>query len=280
MGKDFFTIRNGIQFIKNLVKRIDGNDINGVAAQLAYFFLLSLFPLLLFMVSLLSYLPLTTEDLLNVIRDFAPEQTLVMIEANLQEILSNRSGGLLSFGIIAALWSASLGMNAIMRAMNRAYDVKETRPFFITRGLSILLTIAMIIVLLIALIIPLFGEIFGIYIFSYFGISEEFVSIWNGLRWLISMIILFVVFMCLYFITPNKKIKCLTVVPGAIIATIGWAIVSFGFSYYVGNFGHYSTTYGSLGGIIVLILWFYFTGFILMIGGEVNAMLTDDQKIC
>lgn len=280
MGNGFFKVRNVINFVKNLVKRIDGNDINGVAGQLAYFFLLSMFPLLLFMVSLLSYLPLTTEDLLNVIRDFAPKQTVTMIEENLGEILNNRSGGLLSFGIIAALWSASLGMNAIIRAMNRAYDVQETRPFFITRGLSILLTIAMIFVLLIALIVPLFGEIFGIYIFSYFGISEGFVSLWNGLRWFISMVILFVVFMALYFITPNKKIKCLTVIPGAIIATIGWAIVSYAFSYYVGNFGHYSTTYGSLGGIIVLMLWFYLTGFILMIGGEINAMLTDRNKNC
>jgi len=280
MGKGFNIIKTGTWFVKGLVKRIDGNDISGVAAQLAYFFLLSLFPLLLFMVSLLSFLPITTEDLLNVIRDFAPKQTIVMIEANLQEILSNRNGGLLSFGIIAALWSASLGMNAIISAMNRAYDVKETRPFYITRGLSILLTIAMIVVLLIALIIPVFGEIFGIYIFSYFGVTDQFVSIWNGLRWLISIVILFVVFMCLYFITPNKKIKCLTVIPGAFIATIGWAFVSYAFSYYVGNFGHYSTTYGSLGGIIVLILWFYLTGFILMIGGEVNAMLSDEHKRC
>lgn len=106
MGKGFNIIKNGLWFVKGLVKRIDGNDINGVAAQLAYFFLLSLFPLLLFMVSLLSFLPITTEDLLNVIRDFAPKQTTAMIEANLQEILSNRNGGWLSFGIIAALWSA------------------------------------------------------------------------------------------------------------------------------------------------------------------------------
>ncbi|MBS4175038.1 YihY/virulence factor BrkB family protein [Bacillus sp. FJAT-49736] len=280
MGKAVFTFKNGIQFIKMLWKRIDENDLSGMAAQLAYFFLLSLFPLLLFMVSLLSYLPLTTDDLLNVIRDFAPKQTLAMIRENIQEILSNRNGGLLSFGIIATIWSASLGMNAIIGAMNRAYEVKETRSFFITRGLSILLTIAMIFVLLIALIVPIFGEVFGIYIFSYLGISDQFAHFWNGLRWLISMVILFVVFMCLYYMTPNKKIRCLTVIPGAVIATVGWAFVSFAFSFYVGNFGHYSTTYGSLGGIIVLILWFYLTGFILMIGGEVNAILTNNKKSC
>jgi membrane protein len=280
MRKKFLTFKNSIRNFKLLFKRIVKNDISGIAAQLSYFFLLSLFPLLLFMVSLLSYLPLTTNDILNVIRDFAPEQTLTMIETNLNDILNNRSGGLLSFGVIATLWSASLGMNAIIRAMNRAYGVEETRSFFLSRGMSILLTIAMIFVFLIALILPVFGENIGIYVFSTFGISNQFVSIWNGLRWIISAIILFIVFVGLYYFAPNRKVKCLSVIPGAFIATIGWAIISLAFSYYVGNFGNYSATYGSLGGIIILILWFYLTGFILMIGGELNALLTDINKDC
>ncbi|MEC1373481.1 YihY/virulence factor BrkB family protein [Heyndrickxia oleronia] len=267
-------------FIISLIKHTMYNDITGLAAQLAYFFLLSLFPLLLFIVTLLPYLPINTDDILNVIRNFAPEQTLNMIESNLYDILNHRSTSLLSVGIIATLWSASKGMNAIVKALNRAYEVKETRSFIVARAMSVLLTLAMIFVFLIALVLPVFGKYVGYYLFAFFGISEQFSRVWTAIRWIISPLILFIVFVGIYYFAPNKKIKCLTVFPGAIIASIGWAIVSLGFSYYVSNFGHYSTTYGSLGGIIILMLWFYISGIILIIGGEINALLTAVDKDC
>ncbi|MES1047081.1 YihY/virulence factor BrkB family protein [Heyndrickxia oleronia] len=267
-------------FIISLIKHTMYNDITGLAAQLAYFFLLSLFPLLLFIVTLLPYLPINTNDILNVIRNFAPEQTLNMIESNLYDILNHRSTSLLSVGIIATLWSASKGMNAIVKALNRAYEVKETRSFIVARAMSVLLTLAMIFVFLIALVLPVFGKYVGYYLFAFFGISEQFSRVWTAIRWIISPLILFIVFVGIYYFAPNKKIKCLTVFPGAIIASIGWAIVSLGFSYYVSNFGQYSTTYGSLGGIIILMLWFYISGIILIIGGEINALLTAVDKDC
>ncbi|KYD03508.1 YihY/virulence factor BrkB family protein [Heyndrickxia sporothermodurans] len=267
-------------FIISLIKHSTYNDITGLAAQLAYFFLLSLFPLLLFIVSLLPYLPIDLDDILNVLRNFAPKQTLKMIESNLADILNNRRTSLLSFGIIATLWSASKGMNAITKALNRAYEVKETRSAIVARAMSVLLTLAMIFVFLLALLLPVFGEYIGFYIFKLFGLSEQFTHIWTALRWVISPLILFVVFVGIYYFAPNKKIKCLAVFPGAVIATVGWAVVSLGFSFYVSNFGHYSTTYGSLGGIIVLMLWFYFSGIILIVGGEINAMISAKKKFC
>lgn len=267
-------------FIISLIKHTMYNDITGLAAQLAYFFLLSLFPLLLFIVTLLPYLPINTDDILNVLRNFAPEQTLAMIETNLNDILNNRRTSLLSLGIIATLWSASKGMNAIIKAMNRAYEVQETRSFIVARAMSILLTIAMIFIFLLALVLPVFGKYIGYYIFYVFGISEQFARVWTALRWIISPVILFIVFVGIYYFAPNKKIKCMTVFPGAFIATIGWALVSFAFSFYVSNFGHYSATYGSLGGIIILMLWFYISGIILIIGGEINALLTAKDKDC
>lgn len=267
-------------FIISLIKHTMYNDITGLAAQLAYFFLLSLFPLLLFIVTLLPYLPINTDDILNVLRNFAPEQTLAMIETNLNDILNNRRTSLLSLGIIATLWSASKGMNAIIKAMNRAYEVQETRSFIVARAMSILLTIAMIFIFLLALVLPVFGKYIGYYLFYVFGISEQFARVWTALRWIISPVILFIVFVGIYYFAPNKKIKCMTVFPGAFIATIGWALVSFAFSFYVSNFGHYSATYGSLGGIIILMLWFYISGIILIIGGEINALLTAKDKDC
>ncbi|MCP3738225.1 YihY/virulence factor BrkB family protein [Rossellomorea sp. BNER] len=260
-------------FFKKLIQKIMAADLPGLAAQLSYFFLLSLFPLLIFLVSLLPYLPFSQEDILNVIRGFAPGESITLIEGTLDEILESRNTGLLSFSIIATIWSASNGMNAIVKSLNRAYEVEETRSFIVTRLMSVALTIAMIFVFVIALLLPVFGKQIGVFVFSQAGFSEHFLTIWYGLRFTISPIILFIVFVGLYFFAPSKKIKCLSAFPGAVFATVGWVFVSLAFSYYVSNFGNYSATYGSIGGIIVLMIWFYLSGIILMIGGQINAIV-------
>lgn len=261
-----------------MIHRIGKNDITGLAAQLAFFFLLSLFPLLIFLVTLIPFLPIRQEDLLGLARDFAPDPSYHLIESTLNEVMAKRNGGLLSFGIIGALWSASKGMNAVVKALNRAYYSEERRPFFIARGMSVILTIGMIIVVLVALLLPVFGKQIDIYLFSYLGFSSEFVAIWNSLRWTVAPMILFIVFLSLYIFAPNEKVKLTSAIPGAIFATIGWIVVSLGFSYYVGNVSNYTATYGSLGGIIVLMLWFYLSGIILLVGGEINALLVEKQK--
>lgn len=265
-------MRSGLLvLISRLWKRVMEDDLFGLAAQLAYYFLLSLFPLLLFLVTLLPYLPITETDILAVVRDFAPKGTLELIESNLHE-LTTKNVELLSFGIIATIWSASNGINAIVRAFNKAYDVKESRPFLVARGMSILFTFAMLFVMVVALLLPVFGKLIGMYLFSKMGLSEDFLSTWNTLRYLISSIILFIVFTGLYWIAPNKKLTCISIIPGALFATIGWELSSLAFSYYVSNFSNYSATYGSIGAIIVLLLWIYITGIIIIIGGEINAL--------
>lgn len=251
--------------------RVNEDDVSGLASQLAYFFLLSLFPLLIVIVTLLPYLPISEVDLLGVIRDFAPEETMMLIESNLREIMANHNGKLLSFGVIGTIWSASNGINAVVRAFNKAYDVKESRSFLKARGMAILFTFAMIFIFILALLLPVFGKEIGLFLFSEFGLSTEFLAIWNTLRWLVSSIILFIVFTVLYWMAPNKKIKCMSVIRGAIFTTIGWIVTSLAFSYYVGNFGNYSATYGSIGAIIVLMIWLYLSGFIIILGGEINA---------
>ncbi|MCA1064095.1 YihY/virulence factor BrkB family protein [Rossellomorea sp. AcN35-11] len=269
------TVKGGWKgFSKNLFSNISTNDVTGLAAQIAYYFLLSLFPLLIFIVTLLPYLPVEQGDILGLVRDFAPGETMSMIEETLQDVMSNRNSGLLSVSIIATIWSASNGMNAIVKSLNRAYDVEETRSFIVTRLMSVLLTFAMILVFVVALLLPVFGKQIGLLLFSQFGFSEQFLAIWNGIRWAISPIILFIIFVGLYYFAPSKRIKCLSAFPGAIFATLGWVLVSLAFSYYVGSFGNYSATYGSIGGIIVLMIWFYLTGIIIMIGGEINALVT------
>ncbi len=265
-------IKKSINWVLDLYRRIIRHDSLGYSAQLAYFFLLSLFPLLITMFSLLPYLPLKTEDIMYFISDFAPGETITFIDSTLDTLLEKHNGGILSFGIIATLWAASNGMNAIIRAMNMAYEIDDDRPFFIVRGLSVLLTIVMIAVFIIALLLPVFGKHIGIYISSKFGYTDQFIDTWNTIRFSLSSVILFIVFSAVYFLTPNRKMKCATVVPGAVFSTIGWILASMGFSFYVNNFGNYTFMYGSLGVIIVLMIWFYITGAVLIIGGEINGL--------
>ncbi|WP_404996799.1 YihY/virulence factor BrkB family protein [Caldifermentibacillus hisashii] len=265
-------IKKSINWVLDLYRRIIRHDSLGYSAQLAYFFLLSLFPLLITMFSLLPYLPLKTEDIMYFISDFAPGETITFIDSTLDTLLEKHNGGILSFGIIATLWAASNGMNAIIQAMNLAYEIDDDRPFFIVRGLSVLLTIVMIAVFIIALLLPVFGKHIGIYISSKFGYTDQFIDTWNTIRFSLSSVILFIVFSAVYFLTPNRKMKCATVVPGAVFSTIGWILASLGFSFYVNNFGNYTFMYGSLGVIIVLMIWFYITGAVLIIGGEINGL--------
>ena len=260
------------EFIRGMIKKLKEDDVSGLAAQLSYFFLLSLFPLFIFLFTLVAYLPYSQEEILRTIQAFAPAKSMALIETNLKEIMKG-DGKLLSLGIFGTIWSASNGLNAIISAFNRAYDVVETRSYFIARGMSIILTFAMIFVFLFALLLPVFGKQIGLFFFTQFGFSEEFLTVWNTSRWVISSLVLLIVFIMLYWVAPNKKLKCVSVLPGAIFAMIGWVCVSFIFSFYVDQLGYYNTTYGSLGGIIVLMIWFYLSGLIIIMGGEINALV-------
>ncbi|MBM7650659.1 YihY/virulence factor BrkB family protein [Neobacillus cucumis] len=264
--------------LKLLWHRIEEDDLPGLSAQLAYFFLLSLFPLLIVLFTLLPYFPIPHQDMLGMIRDFAPAEAMQLIEKNVKEIMSQRNGGLLSFGVIGTIWSASNGINAIVRAFNKAYNVKESRSFIVARGMAILLTFGMIFVFLLAIILPVFGREIGLFLFSKLGYTSQFIKVWDTLSWLVSAIILFLIFTGLYWIAPNVKLRCRSAFPGALFATLGWIISSIGLSFYVNNISNYSLTYGGIGAIIVLMIWLYLSAFIIILGGEVNAFYSEKKR--
>ncbi|SDK35174.1 YihY/virulence factor BrkB family protein [Sediminibacillus albus] len=261
-----------VSFGKQLFKRTVSDDVPGMAAQLAFFFLLSLFPFLLFFITLIGYLPLTQADIMRVISIYAPEETFQLINKNVSEIANKKNGGLLSVTILATLWTASNGINAIIRSLNTAYNVEEDRSFLVARLIAVILTIAMVLVIAVAFLLPIFGKAIGIYLFSFWGLSADFLQLWNALRWVISFVVFFVVLLALYKMAPNKKVYFKDAAVGAAFATIGWQLVSLAFSYYVDTMGNYSAAYGSLGGVIVLMIWFYISGMIIIGGGEINAL--------
>lgn len=261
------------EFGKEAFERFNNVDVLGMSSQLAYFFLLSLFPFLLFLATLLGYLPIESDAVLDFLNKYLPSEVSGMLESNLESLLTSQSGGLLSISIIGAIWSASKGVNALTQAFNKAYRVEEDRLFIVSRLISIGLTIALVTTIAIALLLPIFGKAIGEFVFSFVNLSDSFTQIWNTLRWTISSVILFIVLYVLYILAPNKKVKFKEAFWGAVFATFSWQIVSLGFSYYVSTLGNFSATYGSLGTVIVLMLWFYLTGIVIMLGGIINAVL-------
>lgn len=266
-----------MNFIKELFNRFIQDEVIGLSAQLAYFFLLSIFPFLIFLITLIGYLPISLDDLLGLVSQFAPGEAMDLIETNLRQIMEGPKGGLLSFGLIATIWSASNGINAIIRALNRAYGVKESRPYLLSRLIAIILTIAMIAAIIIALLLPVFGKAIGLFLSNYFGVSQSIIAIWDFFRIFISFFVMVIVLAVLYHFAPNKKLRIREVWYGAFFATFGWQLVSLAFSYFVLNFANYTATYGSLAGIIILMIWFFLSAMVIILGGEINAMMRIDK---
>ncbi|MFQ3905846.1 YihY/virulence factor BrkB family protein [Staphylococcus sp. Mo2-7] len=260
-------------FFSYLIYRIGKDDASGLSAQLSYYFMLSLFPMLLFLLSIVPVVGVEQSTIRDMIKEHVPSDYAGQVSSIIGDIMGNASGSILSVGLILALWSASNGMTAIMNSFNVAYDVEDSRNFVVSKLFSVLFTLAMIIVLPIALILPTFGEQIGSLLFGPLGLGDQIKWIFNLVRVVLPLIIIFIAFMVLYTLAPNVKIKMKSVIPGAIFATIVFLGGSFLFGIYISNFANYSKTYGSIAGIIILMLWLYITGFIIIIGAEINAII-------
>ena len=265
-------------FAGRLWTRLNDHDIFGRAAQLSYYFLLAVFPLLLFLVTLLGYFADAGSQLRNKLLTYLatvmPSSAITLVHTTLDEISQARGGGKLSLGILAALWAASNGMGAISDTLNVAYAVKEERPWWKVRLIAIFLTIMVSVFIMLALAIVFFGGQLGERIAGHFGFTAAFTIAWKVLQWPIALLFLLTTFNLLYYLAPNiKRSKPRLWNAGAATAVVLWLLVSFGFRAYLHFFNSYSVTYGSLGALIVLMLWFYFTGLAILIGGEINSEL-------
>ncbi|MFE4812065.1 YihY/virulence factor BrkB family protein [Peribacillus simplex] len=272
-------MNKSIKFSKKLIKEIKEDRVTGLAAEQAYYYLLALFPLLILLLSILPYLNIDIQTALNTIKTFMPAETMEVVEKNIINILSERNGGLLTFGFLGTIWSASNGMNAFIHSMNIAYDVEETRNFIKARIISILLTLGLVVAFIVMLGLPVFGKVIIDLLQQVIPIPEEMQILFSLLRWVIAVVVISLVLAFLYRFAPNKSFPIKHVIPGAVTATVLWLGISLGFSFYVSNFANYSSTYGSLGGVIILMLWLYLSGLIFVIGGEINAILHRQNSI-
>lgn len=257
---------------KQVMKKFKEDNIPLLGAAQAYYYLLSSIPLLVVAFSIIPYFKISPTDAMDFIHKVLPSEIANVLEDNIISLVQEPKGGLLAIGAVAALWTASNAMTAFMKASNEAYSVEETRNFFKVRGTALLLTLGMIMSLVIAILLPIFGTVIVDFMKSFLGISSSLALLLNVIRWVLAIVIITVILMLLYRFAPNKSFPFSHIIPGALTASILWQVASLGFSFYVGNFASYSATYGSLGGIIILMVWFFLTGMILMIGAVINAI--------
>lgn len=260
-------------FLSYLIYRVGKDDASGLAAQMTYHFVLALFPMLIFMISLLPLFQIDPQQIKDLVSQNAPSEAGDIVATIFEDISKNASGGILSVGLILAIWSASNGMTAIMNSFNVAYDVEDARNPILLKILSVVFTIVMALVVAVALTLPAFGSFIKDHLFGAIGLDKEVAWIFDLIRVLLPLIIILLAFITLYSVAPNVKTKLKSVFPGAIFTSIIWLLGSFGFGWYLSNFGNYSKTYGSLAGIIILLLWLYITCFIIIIGAEINAII-------
>ena len=249
------------------------DNVFGIAAQLAYYFLLALFPLLIFLTSAIGFLPDVQNSLVNELARVAPPEAIKLVRETLADVVSHRSGELLSFGLIASLWSASSGVASLMDALNRAQDVAETRPFWRRRLKAVALTLAMALLVTGGALLIMIGHLLGGWLERAFNISAALALTSTILGYLTGFALLLIGIQTLYYFGPDIKQGQKRVKPGALFAAAGILIGSLLFSFYVRVGPSASVTYGGLGAVVTLMLWLYLVGLMLLIGGEINSEL-------
>jgi membrane protein len=245
----------------------------GLAAQLAYYFFLALFPALLFLIALASFLP--AHDLVGrvvaMLNGVAPPEVIKIISDQLLKIAEGDQGGLLSFGVIAALWSSSAAMVAIIDALNRAYDVDEGRPWWKGRLTAILLTVGVATFMLVSFALIVAGPELADWVASQVGLGSAFALTWKIVQWPLVFVLVATAIGLIYYFAPDVDQDFAWITPGSLVATVLWLLGSLAFRIYVVNFASYNETYGTIGGVMVLMLWLYLTGVSIIMGAEMNA---------
>ena len=264
--------------IKRVWSEIQQDDVLGRAAQLSYYFLLALFPLLIFLTSIIGIVLGTgsglRHTLFSYLAEVMPPSAFKLIESTMLEISKTSTGGKLSFGLLAALWAASNGMGAITEALNTAYDVKESRPWWKNRLQAIALTASLSFLIISALLLVLYGGKIVETLAANFDFGSAFVMTWKIAQWPIVLAFMLLAFALIYYFAPDlREQKWTWITPGAVLGVVLWLLASFGFRTYLHFFDSYSATYGSLGAVIILMLWLYLTGVAVLVGGELNAEL-------
>lgn len=265
-------------FLATLWRELSEDNVWNGAAALGFYLTLAVFPAMIFVMALLPYLPVAHVDqaIMDLLRETLPPRTAQMFAGVVDEVVSERRGGVLTFGIAAALWASSSGMFAIMKQMNIAYDIDEKRSFVEARATALVLSLLFVILVVGAFSLVVLGGVIRQWLSEQLGLGDALVYTFIVFRWVVIVLAILVAVALIYAKGPSRRRPFVLFTRGTVTATVALIAASLGFRLYVTNFGNYSATYGSIGAVIVLMLWFYIAGLVMLIGAEIDAI--DDAR--
>ncbi len=262
-----------LRLIKAFTKKINNDGISALSAHAAFFVLISFFPFVMFLLTLLSYFPNFSEILPSVDISFLPGAVSSMIVRAFTELSDRANGTILSVTVILAIWSASRGILSIMRGLNSIHNIRETRNYIVTRIMATGYTIVFAMLLLVMILIFVFGNQLTLWLVERFPALGDFALLIISFRTAVGICVLILFFLLIFLSLPNRKTTFWHELPGAILTATGWVGFSFLFSFYVNNFSNYTAIYGSLTAIVLCMLWLYACMYILFLGAEINSIL-------
>ena len=260
------------ELLKRTAKEFSDDNCTGLAAQLAYYLLLALVPAIAFLLGLTSFLPgETIQNLVSSAEAFLPRDIIDILRSQLQNIAEGQNGGIAIVGLLLALWSSSAAVVAVTDALNRAYDIEEGRPWWKVRLVAIVLTLALAAFVIVAFGLVLVGPTLAEWLAAHLGLGPVFEWTWKIVQWPLVIALVAIALAVLNYFAPDAQQDWTWITPGALVATVLWLVASLAFKLYVTNFANYNETYGSLGGVVVLMLWFYISAMAILVGAEMNA---------
>ncbi|MCU1382271.1 MAG: hypothetical protein JWL71_968 [Acidobacteria bacterium] len=261
------------ELAKRTYREVLADDCLGLAAQLAYYFFLALFPALLFLVAIVSFIPVAglLDAITNNLARVAPSEVLSIIQDQILKIAHNKNGGLLTLGMLGTVWSTSSGLNAIIATMNQAYDIQEGRPWWQVKLIALGLTVTLALFIVISFALVLVGPVVAEKVAASAHMGPAFAWTWTVVQWPIVFLLVTFAMALIYYYAPDAVQEWIWITPGSLLATSLWLLISLGFKFYVAHFASYNATYGAIGGVIILMLWFYLSALAVLVGAELNA---------
>lgn len=265
-------------FIQGMIFRYKEHEVASLGAHMTYYWILSFFPFVIFLLSLFAFTPFANNDFLPYLASVLPGSMYDFIYGTVDHLLLYRSETLLSVGAIGAIWTASAGVRILIRGVNKAYGNKEQRPYWVIKPIAIFYTIIVALITVSSFVLLIIGNTLGSYLYVILGVSKFSKLTWDTVRMLAPIVPIYILFMIIYKYIPNRQKRCDVVSPGAVFSTVSLYFFSYLFSIYVDNFGRFNQMYGSVGGIFFLFTWLYVSSMVILLGAEVNGQWEEMAK--
>lgn len=261
------------QLIKRTARDAMADDVPSLAAQQAYYYFFALFPALLALISIASFFPVhnLVDEIVSMLSRVVPPDVVEIITNQIKEISQSRTGGILTVAFLFTLWSSSNALLSMITTLNTAYDITEGRPWWKTRLTAIALTVGMALFILVSMTLIIAGPRLAENFAANFGLGDAFEWTWKIAQWPIVFVLVATAIALIYYFAPDAEQDWVWITPGSIVATVLWLVVSVGLKLYLSLAGNYNETYGAIGGVMVLLLWFYLSGLVILLGAELNA---------